>query len=249
MVARITVWGSGSRMRICRSVPLPHCRHRVISIPVRRSIISCVVSGSSDSGAACSGRSSADGTTLARLRLGDGKSDVPPQDDHRTRGHAARRPSSGDGCCRAKFKPATNACRDEHPVLPSSRMRRYRKNERRYSPVGNGLGSHHVSSLRTATSRYGRSGSVLSQMRATSARAIASGRLACERTNRRPAAASGTSRPPSATRLRIRSSPWPGGSTKTPHWDTPAYLHFMQRGSGNALCYETYGYSNRNKIG
>ena len=50
-IAAIPVQCRGSRMRICRSVPWPHYRHAVMSIPVSRSIISSAVSGSRGSGA------------------------------------------------------------------------------------------------------------------------------------------------------------------------------------------------------
>ena len=46
----------GARRRIRRSAAYPHCRHTVMSIPVRRSIIACGVSGSRGSGAGCASR-------------------------------------------------------------------------------------------------------------------------------------------------------------------------------------------------
>ena len=68
-----------ARTRIRRSVPRPHCRHTVMSIPVRRSIIASGVSGSPGVG---------------RKHLTDGGHGVPPRDAAQFNCHSVNFPDA-----------------------------------------------------------------------------------------------------------------------------------------------------------
>ena len=59
----------GCEDEVRRSVPRPHSRHTVMSIPVRRSITACGVSGSRGSGVGCASRVRHRESLRARARL------------------------------------------------------------------------------------------------------------------------------------------------------------------------------------